>query len=333
MRKIILPLLCLMALSSCNDVFTSSGEQGSSGKTLEVLLVADGNIYKENSSTYQLVDSLFRQPQHGLPQPEPKFDIVNITVSSFNKNNMFHMCRNIVLCNINPENPNKAYLKTDLWAKPQVVIELSAKNQQALDSMLLAQYPNIEKQLYRAEHQRTINAFHRMRSGSIMEAVRKQFGFELTFSDEFEICKMARPSADLAWIRKEAKDFGIDVLINVKPYTDKKAFEEQNILNNLDSIMRHVEGPADSSYMAVERRLSTYTQPADMEQSPYAIETRGCWRLYGDFMGGPFVAYTLLSPDNKDLITLVAFAYCPRFGKRDYLMQVESICHSIKFLK
>ena len=48
-------------------------------------------------------------------------------------------------------------------------------------------------------------------------------------------------------------------------------------------------------------------------------------------MGGPFVSYTLLSPDGTQLVELTGFVYCPRFDKRDYLMQVDGICRSIKW--
>ena len=71
----------------------------------------------------------------------------------------------------------------------------------------------------------------------------------------------------------------------------------------------------------------------DFEGAKYAVETRGLWRSFGDFMGGPFVNYTLLSPDGKQLVELTGFVYCPRFDKRDYMMQVDGICRSIKWTK
>lgn len=48
-------------------------------------------------------------------------------------------------------------------------------------------------------------------------------------------------------------------------------------------------------------------------------------------MGGPFVTYTLLSPDGKQVVEVTGFVYCPRFDKRDYLMQVDGICNSVKW--
>ena len=66
----------------------------------------------------------------------------------------------------------------------------------------------------------------------------------------------------------------------------------------------------------------------------YCVETRGCWRLFGNYMGGPFVSYAVLSPDNKELVTVTGYVYCPRnkpYTKRDLLMQLESVCYSLKF--
>ena len=156
-----------------------------------------------------------------------------------------------------------------------------------------------------------------------------------TFSNEFSLAKQ---DIDFAWVRKEAKDFGIGVLIDVFPYTDQNVFDEQNILDRLDTIMkRHVPASADNSYTGIERRKENgeYLAPLVRRQvefdSDYCIETRGSWRSFGDFMAGPFVNYTFLSPNKKKVIMLTGYVYCPRnkpWTKRDLLMQVEGICWS-----
>ena len=105
---------------------------------------------------------------------------------------------------------------------------------------------------------------------------------------------------------------------------------------------RHVPAAAEGSYMGLERRRDKegyylapiYRKQVAFHDSPYCIENRGNWRAFGDFMGGPFVSYALLSPDQKKVIILTGYVYCPRnkpWSKRDLLMQVESICHSIDF--
>lgn len=329
MIRRILPLLLVVLLVACSGKEQKIEKKGSSGKTLEMLIVADRNVY--SGETKSIIDSLFKAPQPGLPSYEPLFDVVNIPTTSFKNTEMFRVHRNVIICDVNPENPNKVYIHIDAWSAPQIIFEFAVKDLPALDSMLLKYHAQMLQELYRAEHRRLIKAFKAQSGYDLQKAIQEQFGFHLMFSDEFAMANVANPTPDFAWVRKEAKDFSIGVLIQVTPYESKSQFEQANILNQLDSMMHRVEGPADGSYMGLERRLDFYTQLSDMPQSSYCVETRGCWRLFGDFMGGAFVSYSMLSPDNKQLITLCAYTYSPRFPKRDYLMQVEGICHSISF--
>ncbi len=339
MKKIIFGTLIVLLFCACGNSKTDQPQKkGSSGKTLEMLIVANQDVY--SGETKALVDSLFCRPQVGLPQAESMFDLVNIPVSSYENTEMFQNHRNILIFDINSENPNKVYKHIDEYAAPQVVFDFAVKDQAALRDMLRRYEPYILNEVYAAEHRRVIKAFQGMPGYDVNDAVRKQFGFGLTFSNEFSIAKQ---ETDFAWIRKEAKDFGIGVLIDVIPYESKSVFEENAILDHIDTIMhRYVPCTADESYMGLERRrddAGEYLAPivfnnAKFDNSDYCIESRGCWRAFGDFMGGPYVSYTLLSPDQKRVITLVGYVYCPRnkpWTKRDLLMQVESICHSIEF--
>lgn len=328
MKKIFFVMLATVLLVGChsrqNEAIT---KRSSSGKTLEVLLAADRGHY--TGATKELIDSIFRQPQEGLPQPEARFDVVNVPVSSLRNTLMFQMHRNIIICDIKEGNPDKLYIHHDQWASPQVVVDIAASSEASLCNLLSKHEKRIVEEIYKAEHQRMIRAFYNVRNVDLMNRVKEKFGFELTFSDEFS---WAKEDADFAWIRKETKDFGLDVLVHVMPYQSEAQFAIDKIYNRLDTIMRReVPGPADGSYMATERRIPIESRMVEFEGSKYCIESRGLWRLFGDFMGGPFVSYTLLSPDGTQVIDLVGFVFCPRFDKRDYLMQVESICHSIKW--
>lgn len=340
MKKYLFLLLATVALCACNQQKPTDEPQkkGSSGKTLEMLVVANKDVYR--GSTKELIDSLFNRPQECLPQPESMFDIVNIPVTSYENTEMFRVHRNILLLDVNPSNPDKVYMHIDEYAAPQVVFDFAAKDAESLEALLRKYEQSILQQFYRAEHRRVYKAFKGMCGYEINEAVKRQFGFDMMFSNEFSIAKQA---TDFAWIRKEAKDFGIGVLIDVRSYDSRNVFDEQVILDHLDTIMhRHVPSSAPDSYMGLERRRDEqgqYLAPivsrqVDFDGSSYCVETRGCWRSFGDFMGGPFVAYTLLTPDQKRVVTLTGYVYCPRnkpWTKRDLLMQVEGICHSLRF--
>lgn len=328
MKKFIIIIAAAVLFVACGGRQNEAlKKKSSSGKTLEVLLVANKGQYY--GMTRDLIDSIFRQPQDCLPQPEPRFDVVNIPVSSLHNAQMFRMHRNIILCELKADNPDKVYIERDKWASPQVVVGIEAKSEASLRDLLRKYEHRIVEAIYEAEHQRIINAFYNIRNVELMNRIKEKFGFELTVSEDF---MWASEDDGFAWIRKETKDFSLGVLVNVTPYRNEDQFTPEKIYNRLDTIMRrHVPGPAEGSYMCMERRVEPVTRKVDYEGSDYCIETHGLWRLQGDFMGGPYVNYSMLSPDGKNIIDLVGFVYCPRFNKRDYLMQVEGICNSLKW--
>ncbi len=338
----VLSLLLVTALlvSSCGNGKDPNTVQkkGSSGKTLELLVVANEDVY--TGDTKALIDSIFSSPQLGLPQMEKKFDIVNIPMSSYKNTEMFKVHRNVILLDVNPSNPDKVYMHIDEYAAPQVIVDFACKDVNSLQNNIRKYQEFMFRELYKAEHRRVIKAFKGMNGYDVNESIKKEFGFGLTFSNEFSL---AKEDVDFAWVRKEAKDFGIGVIVDVFPYESKADFDENHILDRLDTTMKHyIPASADNSYMGIERRRDQggnylapiYSKVVDFDSSEYAVETRGCWRAFGDFMGGPFVTYTILSPDKKQVVMLTGYVYCPRnkpWTKRDLLMQVESICWSLKW--
>lgn len=328
MKKFFLILSVVVLFAACDSRQNEAIlKKSSSGKTLEVLMAADKGHF--TGATRELIDSVFLQPQGCLPQPEPRFDVVSIPVSSLQNTQMFKMHRNVVILEVKEGNPDKVYIERDKWAAPQVVIDIAASSEAALRDLLRRYEANLLKAIYDAEHQRMIKAFYNIRNVDLMNRVKEKFGFELTFSEDF---MWASEDGDFAWIRKETKDISLGVLINVTAYRNQDQLSTEKIYNRLDTIMRrHVPGPSEGSYMGTERRVEMESMKVDYQGSEYCIQTHGLWRLFGneDRMGGPFVCYSMLSPDGKDIVDVIGFVYAPRFNKRDYLMQVEGICNSI----
>ncbi len=318
-------------LVSCNSN-VRSGKPGSSGKTLEMLLVANNSVY--NGRTQMVIDTIFQSPQKALNQPEPLFDVVHVVVNDFENSKMFQSHRNILILELDAQGQNKVYLEKDKWASPQVVIRMVACDQKSLDSMLFAQSSRLLKEYYDAEYRRMAKVMTDTPNPTISNNIKDRYGFELTFSSEFSMDKV---EDNFTWVRKETKDFGIGVLINTAPYEEEKDLSEAAILNRLDSMMRHyVPGPAEGSYMGTERRDFFYTRPVKLDGAVDAVETRGLWRLYNDFMSGPFVCYSFVDPTGANIVTLVGYVYSPSyrskaFSKRDLLMQVDGICRTLKY--
>ena len=303
-------------------------KNGSSGKTLELMIVADRAVY--DGSTKLLLDSLFARPQDGLNQPEPLFDVVNIPKSSYESTDMFRKHRNILICDIRPGNPNKVYKHTDRVAEPQVAYDFAARDRRALDSLLRRHYPQVLGDLYENEYRRIRRVYARDFNADAMGFLRKRFGLEITVPSEYVIAPPA--THDFVWLRKETKDYSQDVLLYVEPYLSQAQFAEDAVLRHLDTMLRHhVPGPADGSYIGSDHRLPFFSRTVRVG-GQYATEVRGVYRCFGDFYSGPFVTYAVLSPDRKQVVLLTAFIYSPRKGKRDLLMQVDGIARTLTFM-
>lgn len=323
-------MIALAMLTACNSPENKAlSKRSSSGKTCEVLLATDKVAYEAAAKAW--AEAVLKAPQEGLPQTEARFNVVNITVDALYNTQMFKMHRNIIICTIGADKPNKCYIRRNQWAEPQVVVEVAASDGEQLKELLETYSEGILNELYQAEYERMERAFYKDRNVELMARVKEKLGFSLTLPQEFS---WAKEEGDFLWLRKETKDFGLGVLVYVSKYQKEEQFSEEKILNRLDTMMRReVAGPAEGSYMGTERRVEWTCRKVAFEGVNYCVETRGLWRLFGDYMGGPYVSYTLLSPDGTRVVDLVGYVYCPRFDKRDYLMQVDGICRSAQWDK
>lgn len=312
--------------SSSNKNSAQGGKRSSSGKTLEVIIAADDEVYR--GEIKEAVEATFLQIQDMLNQPEALFDIVKLPTTSVYNTDMFRAHRNIVIIDKSLDNKNKVYLAKDKWAYPQVVVEFSVTDNQSFISLLEQHFEQIRDLFYEAEHIRMARAYKGIENVGIKDKLNKNFGFSLTVPQEY---RMSILKDDFAWVRKEAKDFSIGVLIYTFPYTDSNIFNPNTIMTIRDNITkRYVAGPADGSYMTTEKRLTPNSKRIRFHDS-FGVETRGLWKLEGDFMGGPFVNYMFLDPKGENVIMLDGYVYAPNKPKRDYLMQAEALCYSIKF--
>ena len=336
MKKIVLNFILstvlIFSVVGCGEKKVAT-KPSSSGKTLEMLVVAGNSVY--SGSTKEALKEIFASPQDGLNQPEPRFDMVQIAPSTFEGNSMFQSHRNILILEVDPQNINKIYMNKDVWSTPQVVIRMTSPDARSLDSMLMAYRGRILKEYYAQEYRRMEKIFSKTPGVKIINKIKEKYGFSLAIPEEFALAKM-RTESDFTWVLKQTKDFDLHLYIYSYPYVDKRCFEEAVVLDTLDAILqRYVPGPSEGSYPGVERRDFFYTTDV-LLGDVNAVETRGLWRTYNDFMGGPFVNYTFLSPDGSKVFILMGAVYSPSQRnkmsmKRDLLMQLEGICRSMKF--
>lgn len=300
------------------------------GATSEILVVTQ-NQDQWKGIQGETIREFFGQEQYGLPQSEPTFKIANILIDGFSE--MLKKHRNIFIVEINPKLKEVAVeIKANLWAKPQYVIKISAPNKNMWVEAFEKQNNEFMLLYKQAERERMMNVFGATANNKTIEELAKTFGIKMIIPDGYYIAKNKN---NFMWIRKELQDQSQCFLIYTLPYRDTLDLSPNRILMVRDSIVReHIPGPTDGSFMSTEKEFMppriTYTGNF---VSDFAVENRGMWNLVGDFMAGPYVAYTIVDEAKGRLITVEGYVYAPNKDKRNLLSQLEALLYSLEIIK
>ncbi len=330
-------LNCFSAIVLCSILFAGCGKElstkekltqglpSSSGKTLEMLVVAPDELYKGD-----LKDSIlfnFQKTQKGLNQNEPLFDVIHLRTEGYVNSEMLQKHRNILIIDMKAGNPNQMYQEINKRVYPQAIYKLMVDNRDSLFAILTRFYPTIKYQYYKNEHDRIFNAYKRDENVEVVKKIQKTFDIKLPISNDFYLAKQ---TDDFFWLRKETKNESYNVMIYKMPFTSQNLFDKSKIIDIRNQIAKkYIPGPAEGSYMGTEEKHFDISTDTVKINGIVMIENRGLWRLFGDFMGGPFVNYVFQNPTTKDFVMIDCFLYSPKKSKRDLLMQLESIVYGL----
>ena len=331
----------LIGLNSCSKNDTKTQEQAQSslnpknltssgGKTLEMILVSSDEVYK--GELRDTIGSYFLKACEGIANPEPLFDIVQMQPKGFYNSEMFQKHRNIFIIDYAPTNTeNVIFQNIDYKSFPQAYFQIIANNRDSLYNMITRYAPTIINQFYNNEHRRVAFAFKRLENIEATKKLKNTFNLSLTFAKEFSISTF---KDDFAWFRKDyrvkADQKTLNVMVYKTPFLGDGMFDEEKIIELRDKISKeNIPGPTRGSYMGTEKRFPLSRKTVSINGQP-AIETRGLWRLFNDFMGGSFINYCFFDEKNKQFIMIDCFVYSPNQNKRDELMQLESIVYSLE---
>ena len=333
MKRIIktLALACaaIIALASCNEQQQRKALLPNiSGKAGEVIVVIGQNDWEGAVGTV-LRDSLSCDfPM--LPQREPLFSLANVPQAAFTS--MFQIHRNIIIVNISKDvtEPGVVY-RNDVWAAPQTVIRVNAPDSETAVQILKDNNATIVAMLEEAERARMIRNAKKYEEQKIAPVVTKMVGGSPHFPSGYRLKKQTE---DFIWVTYDPEYVSQGILIYKYPVVEgEDMMSPENLLQaNSKMLMDNVPGMFENTYMT----LSSYAAPTVKYMKYKGLqfaEIRGLWEVHNDYMGGPFVTHVFYSPDGKYMIGLEGFVYAPKFDKRHYLRQVESIIYSFEWAK
>ncbi len=311
-------------LSSCK--MDRSGLPPSTGKTNEMLIVMN-NETDWNGRIGKTVKEFFGDCLEGLPQPEPKYTMAFIPEKNFSK--MFQTHHNLFIVDINKDFKEPLLeTKKNLWAKPQRVVKITASDKESFFDVFDKNKEAIIELFNENERVRTNGAFLSIEDYKLRGMLVTDFDISLNIPKSFIT---AKKTTDFVWIRREAEKFSQGIIIYFYPYTDTVAFAPARITHIRDSVTRkYIPGPSKGSYMKTATIVPPVSKRIDFNGN-FAVEMRGMWELEGDFMGGPFISYTLVDQRINRVVTLEGYVYNPGQQKRNLIRQIETILYTFKF--
>ena len=332
-QKIVLNLfflvLAVIFLYSCKNESRPAPKRASSGGTLELLIVTD-NVDQWNGALGDSVKACFGQIITTLPQAEPMFKMVHLEKQGFSK--MFQSHHAILIMVIDRERTEPVIeTKEDHWAAPQRVIKISAATEaQIMDEFL--KYRDTFLELFKeVEIERTNKTYATVLETPIIQKLMKDYGLILDVPAGFQ---MAVTANRFAWIRREPLKFSQALIIYIEDYVDTNQFNQQYIIRKRNLMTReYIPGPADGSYMTTATSVIQPQFKTVSLNDNFAIETRGLREVEGDFMGGPFLSYTIVDEARNRVVTIEGYVYAPNEKKALLLHQLDAIIHTLKFIE
>ena len=318
-------ILALTLVSTLLAGCKNSGEKilpAISGKAGEVAVVCSKVQWEgEPGSTLR---ALLSDEVPFLPQVEPMYDLFNVPQQAFGK--LFRVHRNIIIIDVD-EKYKESNLASyaDVWATPQLVINISAASAEKAAELISQRGQKILSILETTERNRVLGNIKAFENVELRTTVQEMFGGSPRFPNGYTVKKKAD---DFIWISYEPTYSIQSVLIWKYPYVDETSLSAESLAAKRNEITKeHIPCTMEGSYMILNPDIFPGCKTIDIGKRN-VTELRGLWEAHNDFMGGPFLSHSFLSPDGSEVITLDAFVYAPRYDKRNYLRQVEAILYS-----
>lgn len=317
-KKLVFILLASLILASCGE--STSTSPNSTGRGSEIIVVCSKP--KWNGPVGDSIRSVLMKYMQGLPEAEPEYTLINIPEKDFSRFLQTH--RNVLVVDIKAENPrSKVETLRNVWSHPQRVVKIKAGSDTAFIN-LFAKHSEAIKELFNQNERARFSAQNALnRNLPVEKLLKEEFGIKMVISKDFY---QAKKMTDFVWLRSETNANSLGLMIYTYPYKDTAQMRPDAILAARDRYTKlYVPGPVDGSYMILERDVYPPVSRKILFKNMFAVETRGLWKTFGDFMGGPFVSFTIVDAPRQRIVVFDGYVYYPNKSKRNYVRQLESI--------
>ncbi len=288
----------------------------STGRINHVLIVIKNSDWQGEIGN--ALREIIATPVSGLPQDEAQFSITQVPPETFN--NLFKPTRNILF--VGMDSKRNFYSNKNIYAEPQITLSILGKNKEDLIDNINThknEIISIFKKNDLALYQKKITKDHH--NPKKVETFNK-LGFTLKIPFDY---KEVEDNGDFLWYRNEITKGLLNIVAYELPNRSNEDFSPENLIKHRDSIGKlYIPGQFENTYMMTEPQFNPVVQKIKLS-GLNTLESRGLWIVKGDYMGGPFISYTIEDKKNKRFIVIEGFSYSPSTKKRDFIFELEAI--------
>ena len=272
------------------------------------------------------IRAYFGQPQMGLPQGEPVFDLISLPMSNFDKTVKAH--RNVLIVSLKSSVDTASITYSDSpWARSQKVFRIVAPTEEAFYKVFDANKEKIMRVFLAAERDRLIDIYKSSPNTKVFDTFRDEYDMLLYCPGGYNINK---DTADFVWASYETRVDSRGFIFFEEPYESVSQLEYQVILDEVnEKLKQFIPGPLDSTWMVLDMVTPMTAANYQYAGKHYAWLIKGLWQVENDYMGGPFVLNVVLDQKNNRVLYMMGYVYAPDGKKRNLLRQVESIVYSM----
>ena len=317
MKKVI--LIAALLFISCND--GTKIVLASSGNLNEISIVVEDQLWE--GSVGKALTNILSKPIYGLPQQEPLFKLRQIPPRVFS--GFVTKSRTIIIIENNKQKHTRLLLNK--YASPQTVIVVSGMTSREIIEELKKHSKKIINNIKEAEikeKQRRIRKS--LNSSQVLDSI---FKIKLNYPSIYRVAAVDR---NFVWLRKDIKSGSVNLSVFQTPLKTNRLNTEKIIIIRDSVSKQKIPGPTKETYMSTETQYKPVLVPTKIRKYK-GLEVRGLWEVKKQFMGGPFINFSVVDSINNRILFFDGFVYSPGTEKASYIFEIEAIIKSLKILK
>ena len=343
----------LLLLQGCSNAIVNSFESKPTalGTTNEIVVIADQEVW--DGSLGDTIRFYYGAPYPIMPQPEPIFDLRHFTPTQLSNDVLRRELRTYLIVadltdadsettglireDLGAENLKRAesdseYFSSvghDKWARGQLLIYVFGNGQEQLADRLIRSFPSVASRVNQHDLvQIDAATYLDGENMQINDLISEKYDIFMKVPGDFNV---AIDQDNFLWLRRDDGEQTASILLTARAYRSENQFSKEALIDLRDTLGRRIQTSMRGTYTRTNAEdLPVYVYDKKVSGN-YTLEGRGIWEMVGEFMGGPFVTYMILKPDQTSILIADVFLYAPGKDKRNLIQQLDHVVQSIQF--